>query len=369
MGQTFPAGLCQEHGLSLEFLRTCPLCLWHSPSLFLAKSLFQLSRLHQSEGRSIFPGQEHFQGQLLHAASYRFPEAFRDQRVLVVGAGNSAVQIAVELAQVAQVTLTSRQPVRFLPQRPWGRDVHFWMWLLGIDRLAWPSLWQRRKSNPALDTGRYQTAIASSRPNWRPLFTRLTPEGAMWSDGPPPFVHTLILATGYQFQPDYLSALAVFDDHGQVSHRRGSSLHVPGLFFVGLSYQRTYASATLRGVGPDAAIVVRQIQRRLNLAGEQAGSSFSLLKATLLLTTIEREAILTSIPLLPATVLTEREEIDGTATNHRRLVTRGRPLTYATPAQLCRLLWWDHHHAVYGPDRIGTQQSSDLSHIESAHRL
>lgn len=47
---------------------------------------------------------------------------------------------------------------------------------------------------------------------------------------------------------------------------RSRSLSVPGLFFMGLSYQRTYASATLRGAGSDAAVVVRQIQRWLKTA-------------------------------------------------------------------------------------------------------
>jgi putative flavoprotein involved in K+ transport len=221
------------------------------------------------------PGQDQFQGQLLHSSAYRRPEPFRGQRVLVVGAGNSAVQIAVELAQVAQVTLTSRRPVRFLSQRPLGQDVHFWMWLLGVDRLAWPSLWQHRKSNPVLDTGRYQAALETSHPDWRPLFERLTPEGVVWADGRTEPVDSVILATGYCFQPDYLTSLSAWDAQGQVLQRSGRSLSVPGLFYVGLSFQRTYASATLRGVGPDAAVVVRQLQHWLRQKPEGASTPVS----------------------------------------------------------------------------------------------
>jgi putative flavoprotein involved in K+ transport len=76
------------------------------------------------------PGQEAFQGRILHAATYRAPEAFRDQRVVVVGAGNSAVQIAVELARLAHVTLASRSPIHFRPQLIRGRDIHFWAWIV-----------------------------------------------------------------------------------------------------------------------------------------------------------------------------------------------------------------------------------------------
>jgi RNA polymerase sigma-70 factor, ECF subfamily len=48
--------------------------------------------------------------------------------------------------------------------------------------------------------------------------------------------------------------------HGRAG-RHGVSVVVPGLAYAGLSNQWTYASATLRGVGPDAAHVVRYLRR------------------------------------------------------------------------------------------------------------
>lgn len=49
----------------------------------------------------ILTGQDSFAGELVHAGSYRSPADYSGQSVVVVGAGNSAVQIAAELADVA----------------------------------------------------------------------------------------------------------------------------------------------------------------------------------------------------------------------------------------------------------------------------
>ena len=75
----------------------------------------------------------------------------------------------------------------------------------------------------------------------------------------------ILALAGELDRPDlaYLASLGALDAEGQVLHQHGVSLTVPGLYFVGLSNQRTFASATLRGVGPDAAVVVRHLTRHL----------------------------------------------------------------------------------------------------------
>lgn len=69
-------------------------------------------------------GQETFTGRLLHVADYRNPKQHAGERVAVVGAGNSAVQVGYELASVASATLATRHPLAFWPQRRQGRDLH-----------------------------------------------------------------------------------------------------------------------------------------------------------------------------------------------------------------------------------------------------
>jgi putative flavoprotein involved in K+ transport len=60
------------------------------------------------------PGATSYTGRLLHSAGYQNAEGYAGQRVVVVGAGNSAIQIAIELAEAANVTLATRSPIRFV---------------------------------------------------------------------------------------------------------------------------------------------------------------------------------------------------------------------------------------------------------------
>ena len=70
------------------------------PGRTLIAATGSFARPHQPR----FPGQEAFRGKILHAAEYRNPIPFRGKRVVIVGGGNSAVQIAHELVEVAETT-------------------------------------------------------------------------------------------------------------------------------------------------------------------------------------------------------------------------------------------------------------------------
>jgi putative flavoprotein involved in K+ transport len=216
------------------------------------------------------PGKDVFGGTMLHSFAYHDPVPFQGQRVVVVGAGNSAVQIATELAQVARVTLATREPVRFVNQRPYGRDIHFWWWLTRFDTRpldsaigTWLTSLVDGKGPRVLDTGVYRAALAANTPDRRAMFTGFTDSGITWDDGSVEDVDAVIFATGYRPNLPYLAPLGALDAEGQVLQRHGVSLIVPGLYFVGLSNQRTFASATLRGVGSDAGVVVRHLTRHL----------------------------------------------------------------------------------------------------------
>ncbi|KRV48366.1 FAD-dependent oxidoreductase [Wenjunlia vitaminophila] len=209
--------------------------------------------------RPDLPGLDRFSGQVLHAAGYRNPEPFVGQRVVVVGAGNSAVQIATELATVAQVTLATRRPVRFLRQRTFGRDLHFWLKWTGIDTAPLGRFVRAVPTQPVFDDGRYRAALAAGAPDRREVFAAVEDHKVTWPDGSAREVDTILLATGYRPDLPYLANLGAVDAAGRPLHRDGISRIHPGLAFVGLEWQRSPSSNSLRGVGRDAARVARHL--------------------------------------------------------------------------------------------------------------
>ncbi|WP_239160545.1 flavin-containing monooxygenase [Virgisporangium ochraceum] len=205
--------------------------------------------------RPDLPGLDTFAGTVLHSSRYTTPHAFAGTRVVVVGGGNSAVQIATELAEVATVTIATRTPLRWQRQRVLGRDFHWWLDRTGLDTSPLgPKL--VRGAVPVIDDGRYRAALRAGRPDHRPLFTHVDGDRLVWTDGARERVDVLILATGYR------PGLAYLGVTGTPAHRGGVSTDVPGLGYVGLERQRSFASATLRGVGRDATHVLRTLVRQ-----------------------------------------------------------------------------------------------------------
>ncbi|MEQ7005004.1 NAD(P)-binding domain-containing protein [Actinopolymorpha sp. B17G11] len=202
------------------------------------------------------PGEENFTGEVIHVSDYRNPTHYNGKRVVVVGAGNSAIQIGHELAQVATVTLATRHPINFLPQRRLGRDLHYWLAVSGFDYL--PPAWLAKivQQTLVLDTGSYAAALHDGLIDRRPMFTAFDHDQIVWADGATEDVHAVIFATGYRPNLGYLQPLGALDPTGAPLHAGGISSTHAGLAYVGLEFQRSFSSNTLRGASRDAEYVV-----------------------------------------------------------------------------------------------------------------
>ena len=184
----------------------------------------------------------------------------------MVGAGNSAVQVGYELPQVATVTLATRHPVTFRPQCRDGQDMHYWLKTTGFDLL--PPEWLRHYlgGRTVVDTGKYQHAVATGQLDRRPMFTAFGRDHVIWPDGTREKVDTVVFATGYRPHLDYLSPLGALDGHGMPRHTGGISATHPGLVYLGLEFQRSFSSNTLRGVYRDAEHVITPLAAHVRKA-------------------------------------------------------------------------------------------------------
>ena len=85
-------------------------------------SLLVCSGHHREPLLPHYPGK--FSGKMLHSREYKRPEPFENQRVLVVGGGNSACDIAVDVSRVASfVSISMRHGYFILPKIMFGRPI------------------------------------------------------------------------------------------------------------------------------------------------------------------------------------------------------------------------------------------------------
>lgn len=78
----------------------------------------------------------------------------------------------------------------------------------------------------------------------------------------------VVWATG--FAPDFgWIQLPIFDEGGYPIHRRGVVDAAPGLYFLGLPFQHTFASAVIGGVGKDARHVADHLAARVTKRGDE----------------------------------------------------------------------------------------------------
>jgi thioredoxin reductase len=239
--------------------------------------------------RPEFPGQARFGGQIVHSADFRNADPYRGKRVLVVGAGNTGAELALELSEkgAASVDLCIRGKIHVITRDAFGlptqvmaaltlwiplplRDVIFrgLMRMLvgnltrwGINAPAEGILAQIVKLGrvPLIDIGTI-AAIREKRITVRGDIKELTEKGARFVDGSEGTYDSIVLATGFRPKLDAFIARAgeVLDDRGY-PRLRGRETELPGLYFVGFNLGE---AGHLRQIGIEARRVAAAIARR-----------------------------------------------------------------------------------------------------------
>lgn len=213
----------------------------------------------------------------MHSSEYRRPSQVQEGPVLVVGAGQSGAEISLDLIDHHEVWLSGEDHGEE-PARPGST----------ADRLIAPimAFVATKVINVANPIGRRVRDHFLYPPRGIPRAggtrKRILQAGIQWvgrtagaQDGRPQLqdgrvldVSNVIWCTG--FVPNYTWIdLPIFDDYGYPIHERGVVGSQPGIYFVGLLFQQTLASALLVGVGQDAEYVARQVKDHLPVSPRQ----------------------------------------------------------------------------------------------------
>lgn len=214
-----------------------------------------------------YPGLDRFQGKVMHSVAYRSPDIFRGKRVLIVGAGNSGVDIACDAARVADAAFISvRRGYRFVPKHIFGVPTD--VFLSGVHppkgvvipddpskmldavvgdltRYGLPAPDHKAlESHPIMNT-QILHYLAHGDLTAKRDVKSFTATGAVFADGSEEAIDLVLFATGYNYKIPYLDEALFTWKQGHpelylnIFHRTLQGLAVVGFVeFASAGYQR-----------------------------------------------------------------------------------------------------------------------------------
>ena len=204
-----------------------------------------------------YPGVEEFRGRQLHTVDYTSPEDFAGKRVLVVGGGQSAIQLLGEIAPLAAGTVWATRRPPIWRTEPFDRN---------IGRAAVALVEERvRQGLPPQSvvsvTGsilreQERAAEALGAYERRPMFDRLEADGARWADDSFEPVDIIIWATGFRPVISHLAPLHLRGPLGGIQLDGTTAVVDPRVQLVGYGPSASTIGAN-RG-GRAAAVAVRK---------------------------------------------------------------------------------------------------------------
>jgi putative flavoprotein involved in K+ transport len=204
----------------------------------------------------------------LHSIAYRNVKQLKPGDLLLVGAGNTGADLALEAARAGHKVWLAGQDVGEVPFRPesfLGRNImgplvlgfvfhHVLTVKTPIGRKAQPGAFTR--SVPRIRVKNRDLKAAGIERVARVVGVR--DRQPLLEDGRVLKVSNVIWSSGFHPGFDWID-LPVFDDHGAPKHRSGVVDAQPGLYFIGLPFLHAMSSSMIHGVGRDAARIAGKI--------------------------------------------------------------------------------------------------------------
>jgi len=211
---------------------------------------------HWCAHRPTFPG--HFDGLEIHSHDYKTPDAIQDRRVLVLGVGNSGVDIACEAARFAEkIFLSTRRGAHVVPKYILGKPLDEWnspfmsrlpLWLqISMFRLLL-FLSRGKQSRYGFPTPDHEfgaehptvsnellNLVGHGRITVKPDLAERRGDRVRFVDGSEEEVDVIVYATGYDISFPFLDRELVNPDGNELAlYHRVVHPGLPSLYFIGL---------------------------------------------------------------------------------------------------------------------------------------
>ncbi len=236
-----------------------------------------------------WPGQDEFQGEIVHSRAYKNATPFRNRRVLIIGMGNTGAELALDLSENdVEVAISVRSPINIVPRDINGRPTQLTArqlaklpfglgdWLgtqirkriigdlrpFGLETATISPARQLRETGktPVIDLGTLDH-IRAGRIKILPDIQEFTTHGVMLVNGTELPFDCVILATGYRAKvEDFVVGIDPFLDQYGVPKGPIGTGDLNGLYFVGFDNYKL--GGILGTINSDSATIANHIQSK-----------------------------------------------------------------------------------------------------------
>lgn len=254
---------------------------------YLAENVIIATGINRVPNSPTWKGQDDFKGNIIHSRNYKNAQPFNNQKVLVVGMGNTGAEIALDLSEHNNdVTISVRSPITLVPRDVNGRPVQLTAkklakipfgigdWLgtqirkviigdltkYGVPISTKHPAVQLRETGktPVIDLGTVQH-IKDGKIKVKRNIDAFHPQGVIFEDGTQQDFDAVILATGYRAKvEDFFENVNGLLDKYEVPKQAVGEGEFKGLYFVGFDNYKL--GGILGTIFIDSGIIVNNIK-------------------------------------------------------------------------------------------------------------
>ena len=210
----------------------------------------------------------------MHSSAYKRPSQLPEGYMMVVGAGTSGLQIAIDLAASGRNVFVAGTPPGRIPDFILDKLGRPFIWAMNNiltirtipGRKAAHRIKTRAPGAPLIHIGLKDALKAGVTPI--PRVTGVQNGYPVLADGTTMIVDAIVWCTGYHPDLSWVNMGGVTDSYGHPDAYRGVSRAHKGLYFIGMPFQYSLASATINGVGRDADYIAKHISGLTKVIGE-----------------------------------------------------------------------------------------------------